>query len=165
MISGIKIDLKAITDSFYKKYVSGELKPVLNSLVAIKNSGTWLEIVYLVIPTLNDSEKEFKDLAKWIKQNLGYDVPLHFTRFYPQYKLLNLPPTPINTLIKAKQIADSEGLNFVYVGNVPGNPSENTYCPKCKNILIERAGYHIKQNKIKNNRCYFCNNNIPGVFI
>ena len=164
IISGIKIDLKAITDTFYKKIVSAELKPVLNSLVTIKKSKTWLEIVYLVIPTLNDSEKEFKDVAKWIKENLGTDVPLHFTRFYPQYKLLNLPPTPIETLNRAKQIADSEGLNYVYVGNVPGNSAENTYCPKCKNMLIERSGFYIKSNKIKKNHCSFCNNYIPGVF-
>lgn len=164
IISGIKIDLKAITESFYKKYVNAELKPVLNSLTAVKKSKAWLEIVYLVIPTLNDSEKDFKELAKWIKQNLGTDVPLHFTRYYPQYKLLNLPPTPINTLNTAKQIADSEGLHYVYIGNVPGNPGENTYCPKCKNILIERAGFYIKSNKIKNSHCSFCNNYIPGVF-
>ncbi len=165
VISGIKIDLKAISDTFYKKYVSAEIKPVLSSLEVIKKSKTWLEIVYLVIPTLNDSEEEFKQLSRWVKQNLGCDVPLHFTRFYPQYKLLNLPPTPINTLNKAKQIADREGLNFVYVGNVPGNSGENTYCPKCKNLLIERAGYFIKQNNVKKGRCSSCNNNIPGVFI
>lgn len=164
VISGIKIDLKAITESFYKKYVTAELKPVLNTITQIKKSSVWLEIVYLVIPTLNDNEKEFKELAKWIKQNVGTDVPLHFTRFYPQYKLMNLPPTPIKTLNIAKEIADSEGLNYVYVGNVPGNPGENTYCPKCKNTLIERAGYFIKSNKIKKNHCSFCNNYIPGVF-
>jgi pyruvate formate lyase activating enzyme len=164
IISGIKIDLKAFSETFYKKYVSAELKPVLNTLANIRKSRTWLEIVYLVIPTLNDSEKEFKEAAKWIKQNLGANVPLHFTRFYPQYKLLNLPPTPINTLNTAKQIADSEGLNYVYIGNVPGNSGENTYCPKCKNMLIERSGYYIKSNKIKNSHCSFCNNFIPGVF-
>jgi pyruvate formate lyase activating enzyme len=164
VISGIKIDLKAITETFYKKYVGAQLKPVLNSLVEIKKSKTWLEVVYLVIPTLNDSEKEFRELAKWIKQNLGSDVPVHFTRFYPQYKLTNLSPTPINTLITAKQIADSEGLNYVYIGNVPGNEGENTYCPKCKTMLIERAGFYVKSNLIKNNRCSKCNNYIPGVF-
>ncbi|HQJ75634.1 MAG TPA: AmmeMemoRadiSam system radical SAM enzyme [Bacteroidota bacterium] len=164
IISAIKIDLKAITESFYKKYVNGELKPVLNSINLIKKSNVWLEIVYLVIPTLNDSEKEFKELSKWIKQNIGTDVPIHFTRFYPQYKLMNLPPTPIKTLNLAKEISESEGLKYVYVGNVPGNPGENTYCPKCKNVLIERTGYVIRSNKIKNNHCSFCNNYIPGVF-
>jgi pyruvate formate lyase activating enzyme len=164
IIDGIKVDLKAITESFYKNYVNGELKPVLNSLEMIKKTKVWLEIVYLVIPTLNDKEDEFKQLAKWIKTNLGLDVPIHFTRFYPQYKLQNLPPTPIDTLEMAKKIADSEGHHYVYVGNVPGNPGENTYCPNCKNKVIERIGYSIRNVKIKNSRCEHCGGYIPGVW-
>jgi pyruvate formate lyase activating enzyme len=162
VIDGIKIDLKAFTDSFYKNYVKGELKPVLNSIEQIKKSKVWLEIVYLVIPTLNDKEDEFKKLAKWLKTNIGLDTPIHFTRFYPQYKLQNLPPTPVETLTKAKEICDAEGLHFVYVGNVPGHKGESTTCPKCKNIIIERVGYTIKSVKVKNGKCEFCSNTIPG---
>jgi pyruvate formate lyase activating enzyme len=165
VIDAIKIDLKAFTDAFYKNYVKGELKPILNTLEEIKKSNVWLEIVYLVIPTLNDKEDEFKQLAKWIATNLGYDVPIHFTRFYPQYKLQNLPPTPVNTLERAKQICDAQGLHYVYIGNVPGNPGENTICPRCKNKVIERAGYTVKNIDIKKSLCGNCGGFIPGIWV
>ena len=163
-VDAIKVDLKAFSEKYYQDVVKGELKPVLDSLITMRKMKVWTEIVYLVVPTMNDGDKELKDLVKWIKTNLGPDVPIHFTRFHPQYILKNLPPTPLNTLEKAKAIADAEGLNFVYIGNVPGHAAENTYCPKCKKILIKRIGFNILENHIKNSNCTFCDYKVPGMF-
>jgi len=163
-LAAIKIDLKGFTEKFYKETCSGELKPVLETLVRLKNIGIWFEIVVLIVPTLNDSEKEFKEMTKWIVANLGKDVPVHFTRFHPTYKIKNLPPTPVTTLEKAREIASSAGINFPYVGNVPGHPWENTYCPKCKSIVINRVGFYIRENNLKAGRCGKCKEKIPGVW-
>ena len=164
VVDAIKVDLKAFSEKFYKEVVNGELKPVLETLVTIRKQGTWTEIVYLVIPTLNDGDQEFRALAKWIKSNLGPDVPVHFTRFHPEYLLTNLPPTPIESLERAKGIADAEGLHYVYIGNVPGHPAESTYCPRCRRVIIERLGYIIKQTHIKKGKCSYCQQIIPGVW-
>lgn len=163
-LDAIKVDLKAIREDYYKNFVGGELKPVLDRLVQIKKAGMWLEIVYLVVPTLNDTEAEFKELARWIKANLGTDTPLHFSRFHPQYLLKNLPATPKKTLETAHAISRAEGLEFVYLGNVAGHPAESTYCPACGQVLIERRGYRIYQNNLKGNHCGKCGREIPGVF-
>jgi pyruvate formate lyase activating enzyme len=163
-VDAIKVDLKAFSEKFYKEVVNGELKPVLETLVTLREQGMWTEIVYLVIPTLNDGDQEFQALAKWVKSNLGPDVPVHFTRFHPEYLLTNLPPTPIESLERAKGIADAEGLHYVYIGNVPGHPAENTYCPRCHRVLIERLGYIIKQTHLKKGRCGYCQQVIPGVW-
>jgi len=160
----IKIDLKAYSEKFYKEVVNGELKPVLDALVTLRKTGVWNEIVYLVVPTLNDSEAEFKGLARWVKSELGPDVPLHFTRFHPEYLLKNLPPTPIETLERAKAIADAEGLHFVYIGNVPGHPAESTYCPHCRQKVVERTGYEIASIHLHHGKCEFCKTTIPGVW-
>jgi pyruvate formate lyase activating enzyme len=164
VVDAIKVDLKAFSEKFYKEVVNGELKPVLETLVTIREQGTWTEIVYLVIPTLNDGDQEFRALAKWVKSNLGPDVPVHFTRFHPEYLLTNLPPTPIESLERAKGIADAEGLHYVYIGNVPGHPAESTYCPRCRRVIIERLGYIIKQTHMKKGRCGYCQQVIPGVW-
>src|ERR1019366_6425293 len=124
-MDAVKIDLKAFSESYYKDVVVGELKPVLDSLVTLRKMNKWTEIVYLVVPTLNDGDAEFRALARWIKTNLGVDVPIHFTQFHPQYLLKNLPITPVPTLERAKAIADAEGLHYVYIGNVPGHPAQN----------------------------------------
>jgi pyruvate formate lyase activating enzyme len=163
-LDAIKVDLKAIREDYYKNFVGGELKPILDRLVQIKKAGMWLEIVYLVIPTLNDTEAEFKELAQWIKTNLGTDTPVHFSRFHPQYLLKNLPATPKKTLETAHAISLAEGLEYVYLGNVAGHPAESTYCPACGQVLIERRGYRIYQNNLKGNRCSKCGREIPGVF-
>jgi pyruvate formate lyase activating enzyme len=163
-VDAIKVDLKAYSEKFYKEVVNAEMKPILDTLVAIRKHGVWNEIVYLVIPTLNDSDAEFKGLAKWVKSELGPDVPLHFSRFHPEYLLKNLPPTPIETLERAKAIADAEGLHYVYIGNVPGHPAENTYCPKCRKIVVERTGYTVGTVHIHNNKCQYCQQAIPGVW-
>ncbi len=163
-MDAVKIDLKAFTESYYRDVVCGELKPVLDCLVTLKKMGKWTEIVYLVVPTLNDGDEEFRGLARWIKTNLGLDVPVHFTRFHPEYLLKNLPPTPVPTLERAKAIADAEGLHYVYIGNVPGHPAENTYCPKCRKLLVERVGLTTSQMLIHKNCCPYCKQPIPGIW-
>ncbi len=163
-VDAIKVDLKSFSPKYYKEVVNGELKPVLDALVTMRKLGAWTEIVYLVVPTLNDSEREFRELARWIHQNLGPDVPIHFTRFHPEYLLKNLPPTPVETLERAKKIGDAEGLHFVYIGNVPGHPAENTYCPKCRHLVIERAGFTVSQMLLKDGRCRQCHYPIPGLW-
>jgi pyruvate formate lyase activating enzyme len=161
----VKIDVKAFTESYYANVVTGELKPVLDSIVTLRKMGKWTEIVYLVLPTLNDSDTEFRGLAAWIKTNLGPDVPLHFTQFHPEYLLKNLPITPVPTLERAKAIADAEGLHYVYIGNVPGHPAQNTYCPQCRKLLVERVGFTASQMLIrKNGACPFCRHHIPGIW-
>jgi pyruvate formate lyase activating enzyme len=163
-VDAIKVDLKAFSEKYYKEIVNGELKPVLNALVTIRRQGTWNEIVYLVVPTLNDSDQEFRGLARWVKSELGPDVPLHFSRFYPQYLLKNLPPTPIPTLERAKAISDAEGLRYVYIGNVPGHPAENTYCPNCRRLVVERTGLLVTAIRLKGSKCQFCRQTIAGVW-
>jgi pyruvate formate lyase activating enzyme len=163
-VDAIKVDLKSYSEQYYRDVVSGELQPVLDGLVTMRKAGMWTEIVYLVVPTLNDSDEELTGLARWIMSYLGADVPVHFTRFHPQYLLKNLPPTPVKTLERAKAIADAEGIRYVYVGNVPGHPGENTYCPGCGRVVIERMGYRINQVHIKNGMCGFCRGRIAGVW-
>jgi pyruvate formate lyase activating enzyme len=161
-VDAIKVDLKSFAPGYYRDVVNGELKPVLDAMATMRKLGTWMEIVYLVVPTLNDGDAEFRDLTRWIKQNLGTDVPVHFTRFHPEYLLKNLPPTPLATLERAKAIADSEGLHFVYLGNVPGHPAESTYCPKCHKPVVERAGFALIRNRLKQGRCPDCQTPIAG---
>jgi pyruvate formate lyase activating enzyme len=163
-MDAVKIDLKSFTEKYYRNVVSGELNPVLDSLVRLRKMGKWTEIVYLVVPTLNDSDAEFQGLASWVKANLGVDVPLHYTRFHPEYLMKNLPPTPVPTLERAKAIADAEGLHYVYIGNVPGHPAQNTYCPKCHRMLVERVGFTADQVLVHKGHCPFCQHPIPGVW-
>jgi pyruvate formate lyase activating enzyme len=163
-MDAVKIDLKSFSESYYRDVVKGRLKPVLDSLVTLRELGKWTEIVYLVAPTLNDSDREFRSLAQWIKANLGADVPLHFTQFHPEYLLKNLPVTPVPTLERAKAIADAEGLHYVYIGNVPGHPAQNTYCPQCKRLLVGRVGFTAGQMLIREGSCPFCRQPIPGIW-
>jgi len=163
-VDAIKIDLKAYSDKFYKEVVNGELKPVLEAIVTLRKTGVWNEIVYLVVPTLNDSDSEFQGLARWVKAELGSDVPLHFSQFHPEYLLKNLPPTPVETLERAKAIADAEGLHYVYIGNVPGHPAESTYCPHCRKKVVDRTGYTIAGIYLHHGKCQFCQTPIPGIW-
>ena len=163
-LDAIKVDLKAFSEKYYQDIVHGELKPVLETLVTIKKQGLWEEIVYLVVPTLNDSEREFKALCAWIMTNLGPDVPIHFTRFHPMYLLKNLPPTPISTLETAADIAGAAGLKYVYIGNVPGHRRENTICGSCGKLVIGRHGFYIKEMRLRNGNCEYCGKPVPGVW-
>ncbi|HID10339.1 MAG TPA: AmmeMemoRadiSam system radical SAM enzyme [Candidatus Latescibacteria bacterium] len=165
VLDAVKIDFKAYTERFYRELCRGHLKPVLDTLVLLKQMGIWFEMVYLVVPTQNDSPDEIRQMCRWILQELGPDVPLHFTRFYPQYKMRNLPPTPVKTLERAWEIARDEGLHFVYIGNVPGHRAESTYCPSCDRRLIYRIGYAVEVEGLRNGRCAHCGREIPGVWL
>jgi pyruvate formate lyase activating enzyme len=165
-LDAIKIDLKAFDDDFYKDVCGTSLQPVLDTLVQVKQSGTWLEIVNLIIPTLNDDEQHINGLCGWVMENLGADVPVHFTCFYPTYKLANLPPTPVDSVTRAREIALEHGIKFPYVGNVPsGHPGESTYCPGCGRVAIRRAGYSVLAFDIEDGKCSSCGEPIPGVWI
>jgi pyruvate formate lyase activating enzyme len=164
LLDAVKVDLKSFRDRFYIEQIRGKLEPVLKALEIVRGSGVWLEIVVLLIPTLNDSESEVRDLARWVKENLGTEVPLHFTRFHPTYRLTNLPPTPVATLERAWAVAREVGLHYVYLGNVPGHPAENTVCPGCGEVLIRRIGFRIRENNLSEGRCHRCRRVIPGVW-
>jgi pyruvate formate lyase activating enzyme len=164
LMDAVKIDLKSFSDSFYREVCRGRLTPVLEALKTIREQGVWLEIVYLVLPTLNDSPEEIRALSTWIRRELGPDVPVHFSRFYPTYLMKNLPPTPVDTLERIRGIALSEGLRFVYIGNVPGHPAENTYCPECRVRLIHRTGYNVRLEGLGSDKCAKCGLTIPGVW-
>ena len=160
----IKVDLKGMSEEFYRNEVGGYLSSVLNTLKTLKKANVMIEVVNLVVPNRNDSEADFKKLSKWVYENLGPETPVFFTRFHPDYKLSNLPPTPIKTLERAREIALKNGLNFAYVGNVPGCEGENTYCPDCKTLLIGREGYIIEKNILKDGCCPGCGRKIPGIW-
>jgi pyruvate formate lyase activating enzyme len=163
-VDAVKIDLKGYDEEFYRKVCSAELGPVLDAIRTIYKAGVHLEIVNLVVPTLNDSLDQLRALARWLAQDISPDVPLHFSRFYPQYKLNNLPQTPVETLEKAWQAARDEGMRFVYVGNVPGHPADNTYCPACGKAIIVRQGFDVTEYHLKGNVCAYCGEPIPGVW-
>lgn len=158
------IDLKGFTDDFYRKVSSAELKPVLESLKTIRASGVWLEIVNLIIPTLNDDPADLRRMCAWIVAHLGPDVPLHFSRFHPAYRLTHLVPTPLETLEQAYAIARESGINYVSIGNVPGHELNSTFCSKCGRRLIHRIHFEVVGNDIVDGKCRFCGHTIPGVW-
>ena len=158
------IDLKAFTPEFYARVSSAKLEPVLESLKIIKEKGVHLEIVNLIVPTLNDDPRDIGRMCQWIKEHLGDDVPLHFSRFFPAYRLSNLPPTPVKTLEEARRIATDAGLKYVTVGNLPGHKYNSTYCPECGRILIRRIHFTVLQNNVEDGRCKFCGQGIPGIW-
>ena len=163
-VDAANIDLKGMTDDFYRRICSGTLKPVQEALIIAKASGVLVEVTNLVIPTLNDKPEEIRELCRWVKANLGRETPLHFSGFTPRYKMLHLPATSLKALEIAREIAISEGLDYVYIGNVRSKEGENTYCPGCKRLLIERKGYFIMQNRLKDGRCPDCDKEIYGVW-
>jgi pyruvate formate lyase activating enzyme len=164
VLDAVKIDLKGFSEKFYEEVSSATLKPVLESLMTVKTEGVWLEIVNLVVPTFNDDPKMIHQMCQWIRDNLGVDTPLHFTRFFPNYKLTHLPPTPVSTLESAHEIAKKNGLRYVYIGNVPGHPQNSTYCPKCGKKIIQRTHLIVIEDLIKTGFCPFCKEKIPGVW-
>lgn len=163
-LNAIKVDLKGYDESFYRNVCGAELKPVLRSIRQIAGSRVHLEIVNLVVPTLNDSDKMLQGLIEWVLGEVGPDVPLHFSRFHPDYQMLNLPPTPVATLERARDMAMSAGMRYVYVGNVPGHPGNHTYCPSCRKVVIRRTAYFVQDVKMKNGRCGYCGRKIAGVW-
>jgi pyruvate formate lyase activating enzyme len=159
------IDLKGFTEEYYRSVTEGTLQPVLETLKTLKGEGVHVEIVNLVVPTKNDDVDQIRQMCGWIKEELGSDTPIHFSRFYPMYKLRNLPPTPVLTLERARKVALSVGLEYVYIGNVPGHEGENTYCPTCKKLLIQRIGYRILQKNLIGAKCKYCGHALPGIWI
>lgn len=164
VLDAADIDLKGFTEDFYKELCDGELAPVLNSLKILKEEKVHLEITNLVIPTKNDQMSAVKEMCLWIKKELGADTPIHLSRFSPLYKLQSLPLTPVSTLEKARQAALSSGLEYVYIGNIPGHEAENTFCPKCKNLLIRRTGFMVGEIHLKAGKCGYCGKPIPGIW-
>ncbi|OGQ07734.1 MAG: AmmeMemoRadiSam system radical SAM enzyme [Deltaproteobacteria bacterium RIFCSPLOWO2_12_FULL_40_28] len=165
-IDAANVDLKGFTDDFYKKICVGELAPVLETLVYLKKfTSVWFEITNLMIPGLNDSEKEIEEMTQWIAANLGPSVPLHFTAFHPDYKILDRPPTPAATLAMARNIAIKNGLRYVYTGNVHDKTGSSTYCHSCGQILIGRDWYVLSDwNLTSQGCCNKCHTPLPGVF-
>ena len=164
VVDAVKVDLKGFREDFYQNYVRGYLKTVLETIRTVSRSGVWLEIVYLVIPTLNDNIEVIREMARWVKNEAGASIPVHFSRFQPMYLVKNLPPTPVETLEAARDAALAEGLRFVYLGNVPGHPGENTYCPACGKVVVGRTGYRIDGVDLKAGKCKFCGTAVPGVW-
>jgi len=164
VLDAVKIDLKGFSEKFYEEVCSATLKPVLESLITVKKEKVWLEIVNLVIPTLNDHPKMIDEMCQWIKENLGEDTPIHFSRFHPDYKLTHLPPTPLSTLDQAYDIAKKNGLRYVYIGNVPGHVQNSTFCPSCNKKVIHRTHFDIIEMNVVNGKCKFCNAAIPGIW-
>ncbi len=164
VVDAIKIDLKGFTPEFYQHVCGSTLEPVLTACEIVANSSCHLELVNLVVPGFNDDTLTIRKMGEWIKEKLGDTIPVHFTRFHPDYQLQNSPPTPISTLELAVAIARKAGLKFVYIGNVPGHKDESTYCPSCGKILIRRQGFSLLEHNIVNGRCKFCKAKIPGVW-
>jgi pyruvate formate lyase activating enzyme len=158
------IDLKSASDDFYARICGGRLAPVQATLRRLVAAKVHTEIVHLMIPTLNDDLAETKQIIRFVRDELSPEVPLHFTRFYPLYKLQNLPPTPLATLERARQTALEMGLKFVYLGNVPGHEGENTFCPDCHGQVISRRGLSLRQNRLQDGRCPDCGRAIPGIW-
>jgi len=163
-LDAVKIDFKAFSEKFYRDVCEGSLKPVLDTIGLVSELKRHLELVVLLIPGLNDREKELKEMAKWIVKNVGRNVPVHFSRFQPRFKMTNHPPTPVKTLETAHDIMAGEGINFVYIGNVPGHKYGNTYCPKCGTVLIERYSCFMMKNVLKDGKCPKCGTAVPGVW-
>jgi pyruvate formate lyase activating enzyme len=161
----VTIDLKGFTQEFYSGASQANLEPVLRTLKIIRKENKWLEIVNLHIPTLNDNPKDIENMCLWIKENLGPDTPLHFSRFFPAYRLTTLPATPIPTLEKAYAIAKRCGLNYVTIGNAPGHKYNSTFCPECASNIIHRVHFSVLSNHIINGRCKFCGKDIPGIWL
>ena len=164
VMDAANIDLKGFTETFYRDLCNGELSPVLETLKTLKKEKVHLEITNLVIPSMNDEMSVVKDMCLWINKELGPDTPVHFSRFYPLYKLRSVPPTPVSTLDKVRGAALSAGLEYVYIGNIPGHEAENTFCPKCKKRVIQRTGYMVGETQVKAGKCRYCGNPIPGIW-
>ncbi|MEM4390171.1 MAG: AmmeMemoRadiSam system radical SAM enzyme [Candidatus Micrarchaeia archaeon] len=164
LIDSAHVDLKGFSEQFYKEVSGARLEPVLATLKTLKRKGVWFEVIHLTVPGLSDDPDEIRMMCEWMRENLGTEVPLHFTQFHPEYKMLTTPVTPVATLERAHAIAKDVGLEYVYVGNVPGHPLENTYCPRCGKMLIERWGFEILKNLIPEGICPYCGKKLAGVW-
>lgn len=163
-LDAIAVTLKGFTEEFYQNTTNASLKPVLDNLIRVKESGIHLEVINLLIPTHNDSDNEIKSLCKWLVNNLGAETPLHFTRFEPVYKMQNLPRTPLETLERAHSIALESGIKYAYIGNLAPHRANDTYCSYCQKNLIKRVGHRILDNVIVNGSCPECKQKIFGTW-
>ncbi len=162
-LDAANVDLKAYSDDFYKTFCKARLEPVKKALKHMKSKGVFVEITTLLIPGLNDDSEELEKLALFIVEDLGPETPWHITRFHPTYKLTDRAPTPVRSLLTARDIGIRAGLRYVYTGNIPGLAGENTFCFCCGDVLIERFGFHVRKNNIKNSCCGRCGTRIDGV--
>jgi pyruvate formate lyase activating enzyme len=161
-LDGNNIDLKG-DDNFYKKICGVRLQPILDTIKLMRELGVWVEVTTLIIPSYNDAEESLIEIIDFVK-SVDHAIPWHVTQFYPTYKLLDQPRTPVKTLRRARELGLQRGLKYVYEGNVPGEGGESTYCPHCGDLLIERYGYQIVQNKMKEGRCLKCDTTIDGIW-
>ena len=161
-LDAANVDLKSFRDEYYQTYCGARLKHVLQTLKKMRTLGVFLEITTLIIPGLNDEADELKALAEFILTELGAQTPWHISRFHPTYKLTDRPPTPVNTLIAARDIGVEAGLKHVFIGNVPGHDGENTYCSQCGGLLIDRWGFRIHANRLTNSACPDCGMTVEG---
>jgi len=162
-IDGANIDLKAFSESTYLKLTGGKLQPVLDCLKTYRDEGVWLEITNLVVPGWTDKPEEIKQMCGWLAENGFTEIPLHFSRFQPQFKLEHLPPTPAGILLKAAEIARSAGMKYVYLGNMPGTGIDDTNCPSCGKKVVDRSGYRIVSQSFGGGKCS-CGTKIPGIW-
>lgn len=163
-LDAANIDLKCFDDAIYRELDGGRLQPVLDTLKTMKEKGVWLEITNLLVPGYTDNPKMIEAMCNWLIGNGFSDTPLHFSRFFPAYKLANMPPTQESILIEAKNIAEKAGIKYVYVGNIPSLHDENTYCSHCKRMIIERNGFTVERNHVQEGKCEFCKEPIAGVW-
>jgi pyruvate formate lyase activating enzyme len=164
VIDAANINLKAFSDAIYRKLNGGRLAPVLATLKILHEQGVHLEITHLVVPTYVDDEEMTRRMCGWILKEVGEDHPLHFSRFWPLYKLDRLPPTPVATLTRLRDIARKEGIRYAYVGNVPHHKGNHTYCHNCNRLVVARSGYYVPEYHVRANRCAYCDTVIPGVW-
>jgi len=157
------VDLKSFSDKFYKDLCKARLQPVLDTIVSMKKQGIWIEVTTLLIPGKNDSPEELREIARFLA-DLDQDIPWHVSRFHPTYRLTDAPPTPPRTVRMARDIGYEMGLRYVYTGNLPGDEGEHTKCHNCGELLIDRLGFYVRNNRIKNNTCPSCGVLIPGVW-
>lgn len=162
-LDGNNIDLKAFTEKFYHEVCGAKLAPVLDTIRLMKELGVWVEVTTLVIPGWNDSDQELRDIALFLK-NVDPDIPWHVTRFHPTFKMTDRPATPIATLRRARDIGRQAGLTYVYEGNVTGEGGENTFCPACGQVVIERLGFSIRATALRDDSCQHCGHRLAGIF-
>lgn len=161
-LHGANVDLKSFTEDFYQKRCGARLSGVLHSLKVMKELGIWIEITTLIIPGLNDSEEELRQIAGFIA-SLGQETPWHVSRFHPRYKMQDLPPTSPGLLEQARRIGKESGLRYVYTGNIPGDDGEDTFCYHCGKRLVDRFGFQVLQYQIREKKCFHCGSPIDGV--
>jgi pyruvate formate lyase activating enzyme len=163
-LDAANVDLKGFTEDYYEDMSNGSLAPVLRSLKILREEGVHLELTTLIVPGRNDDPETLAEMCRWVRENLGASTPVHFSRFHPQHKLRNLPPTPVERLELAREIAEREGLEYVYIGNVPGHEANSTYCAVCSTELIHRIGYSVEVRAVEGGRCSECGAEVDGVW-